>query len=321
MQLTIKNRVVNTPIEQILTCLRDELNDGRFRTIKRKQDNVICTCPFHKDGKERKPSMNIYCGESPSIQYGVVHCFTCDYKATLPNFVADVLELETVDQGEKWLLDRFAGDFVEENLELPELALGESTHPQHILNPEILDRFNYKHPYMYQRGLTDRIIEYFHIGYDKERDAITFPVWDENDDLVAITERSVKTKQFYIPENLEKPVYLLNVVKALHLTRVAICESQLNTLNTWKYGLPAVGLFGTGSSHQLDLLKRSGIRHFILLFDGDEAGRKGATKFKKALGDNFLITDIHMYWGKDVSDLSAEEFYALLEKDNTELKQ
>ena len=311
MNLIINNRIINTPIKTVLETVRDELNDGRFHKIKEKGDNVICTCPFHKEGMERKPSMNVYCGDSESVQYGTAHCFTCGYKAHLPKFIADIFE-EPLQFGEEWLLDRFAGDFVEESINLPELSFEPKQKNNKIIDPNILNQYNVKHPYMYQRGLTDDIIDYFKIGYDKQTDCITFPVWDEKNNLVAITKRSVSTKQFYIPEDLEKPVYLLNVIKALNMTVVAVCESQLNTLNCWKYGLPAVGLFGTGSQHQMDILKKSGIRHFILLFDGDEAGRKGATKFKNSMQEDILITDVHMYWGKDVSDLTSDEFYSLL---------
>lgn len=312
MQLIVKNRIVSTPIATILNKVKEELHDGRLHDIISKRDNVICTCPFHKDGFEKRPSMNIYQGNAERVEYGVVHCFTCDYKASLPKFIADIYG-EKTPFGEEWLLDRFGGDFVEEALYIPPIETSINTvNPK--LDPKILDNYRFKHPYMYQRGLTDPIIEYFQIGYDKELDAITFPVWDEFGNLVAITKRSTKTKKFYIPENLDKPVYLLNVIKAAGITTAVVCESQLNTLNAWRFGRPAIGLFGTGSTHQLEILRRSGIRHYILMFDGDEAGRKGATKFKKAFDKDVLITDVHMYWGKDVSDLSEKEFNTLLTK-------
>lgn len=315
MQLIIRNRVVTTPIKSILLRIKNELGDGRFRDIVARsgRDNVLCTCPFHKDGFEKNPSMNIYQGDAEKLEYGTTHCFTCGYKASLPRFIGDVFG-EDRAFGEEWLLDRFGGDFIEEALYLPPLEPSKPANSNTPLNPAILEQYKYKHPYMYQRGLTDPIIEYFQIGYDKEQDAITFPVWDEHGNLVAITKRSVKTKNFYIPENLDKPVYLLNVVKAAGITTVVVAESQLNTLNSWKFGYPAIGLFGTGSEKQLEILKRSGIRHYILMFDGDEAGRKGATRFKNFFADSVLITDVHMYWGKDISDLSEKEFHALLKR-------
>ena len=60
--------------------------------------------------------------------------------------------------------------------------------------------------------------------------------------------------------------------------------------------------------------KRCGIRNFILLFDGDEAGRKGAQRFKDNMGNEFMITDVILPQGKDVNDLSPQEIKNLLEK-------
>ena len=49
------------------------------------------------------------------------------------------------------------------------------------------------------------------------------------------------------------------------------------------------------------------------MFDGDSAGRKGADRFKKNVKGK-LLTDIHLPEGKDVNDLSKEEFLDLLKK-------
>ena len=62
----------------------------------------------------------------------------------------------------------------------------------------------------------------------------------------------------------------------------------------------------------IDTLKKSGIRSYILCFDGDEAGRKGANRFKKHIGNDVFITDVLLPMGKDVNDLSEEELKTLL---------
>ena len=68
------------------------------------------------------------------------------------------------------------------------------------------------------------------------------------------------------------------------------------------------------SKNMYDILRKSGIRNYILCFDGDNAGRKGAARFKKALAKTETsITDIIMPDGKDVNDLSKEEFKIILQ--------
>ena len=86
----------------------------------------------------------------------------------------------------------------------------------------------------------------------------------------------------------------------------------MNALTAWSYGIPAVALFGTGSSYQYDILKKSGIRSYILCFDGDEAGRKGAKRFMQNMKKNVFITDMEMPLGKDVNDMEKDEFLNLL---------
>ena len=127
-----------------------------------------------------------------------------------------------------------------------------------------------------------------------------------------ITERSVLSKHFFIPNGVQKPVYLLNFIKKEFIYTVLVVESQLNALTAWSYGIPAVALFGTGSSYQYDILKKSGIRSYILCFDGDEAGRKGAKRFMQNMKKNVFITDMEMPLGKDVNDMEKDEFLNLL---------
>ena len=321
MDLIIKNKIFKSDIEDVLHKLKYTLHDGRFKDIYRKGDNVICTCPFHKGGMENKPAMNIYCNRYGSVEYGYSHCFSCGYSGRLSKFIGDVFNADA-DYGEDWLLENFSYDIVfDDGIVLDEIILPkQSDCIESKLNKKcdsetevFLEKCNIKHPYMYRRGLTDKIIEKFHIGYNAERDTITFPVWDEFGSIVMVTERSTKDKRFYIPPNVEKPVYLLNYILKEKIQRVFVCESQLNTLNCWKYGFPAIGLFGTGSQYQYDIMRKSGIRNYVLMFDGDSAGRIGADKFKKNLSDCAYITDVVMYAGKDVTDLSKNEFFTLLE--------
>ena len=56
------------------------------------------------------------------------------------------------------------------------------------------------------------------------------------------------------------------------------------------------------------ILKKSGIRNYILCLDGDEAGDKGINRFKKNMSrDVFISTKLIPRW-KDVNDLTKEEF-------------
>ena len=70
-------------------------------------------------------------------------------------------------------------------------------------------------------------------------------------------------------------------------------------------------MFGTGSKYQYDILKRSGIRNYILCFDGDDAGRKGIKRFIDNMPNDVIISIKQIPEGKDVNDLDKETFLNL----------
>lgn len=317
MQLKVRNKIIVTPIYDIICQLRSELNNGKLKNIvDDKKRNVICQCVSHKDGYESHPSMSVFSDPNDEeVEYGKCHCFTCGYTASLPQMIADVFN-QPLEFGEDWLLDRFGDVFVIEQQYLQPIELNKNIKTPDILSEDSLRQFDYYHPYMWQRKLSKEVVDEFRVGYDKIREAITFPVYDEKHRLVMVTARSVNTKHFYIPEEVEKPIYLLYDILEKGITTAFLVESQINCLYLRSIfpNIPACGLFGTGSKIQLETLKKSGIRNFILMFDGDEAGRKGATRFKRAMGNDVFITDIQMPWGKDVNDLSRDQIIELFNK-------
>lgn len=322
MQLKIRNKVIATPIYNILCQLRSELNNGKLKTITDdKKRNVICNCISHKDGYETNPSMSVFSDlNDEEVEYGKCHCFTCGYTASLPQMVADVFN-QPLEFGEDWLLDRFGDIFVLEQEYLHPIDLYKKIKEPDILAEESLTQFDYYHPYMWQRKLSKEVVDEFRVGYDKVREAITFPVYDEKRRLIMVTARSVNTKHFYIPDEVEKPVYLLYDLIQKGITTAFVFESQINTLyfRSLFPGYYSIGLFGTGSKTQLETLKKSGIRNYILCFDGDEGGRKGATRFKRTMGNDVFISDIQMPWGKDANDFSKDELIEIFNRNGVQL--
>lgn len=177
------------------------------------------------------------------------------------------------------------------------------------LDAHILEKFNQIHNYMYQRKLTDEVINKFKIGYNITNNSITFPVWDINGNLLGITERSVDKKYFYIPENLKKPIYLLNYIVKENIKSVIVCESQIDALTAWSYGYPAIATMGSPSTKQINLINKSGIRHLILMFDNDAAGERFSEKLKKNLRSDIFISEVNFPAGvKDINDLTKDQF-------------
>ncbi len=174
---------------------------------------------------------------------------------------------------------------------------------------------------MYERKLTDAIIEKYDIGYDGNWQApgrnnitpcITFPVHDINGNVLFIYRRSIEGKFFSMPEGIEKPVYGMHQLPS-NAKSVVIAESIFNALTAVAYGYPAIALLGTGNSQQMKELQRSGIYDFVICMDGDEAGQRATRRIKKALSGIAITWEIRMPEGKDINDCTKEEFDALYE--------
>ena len=59
------------------------------------------------------------------------------------------------------------------------------------------------------------------------------------------------------------------------------------------------------------IFNKSGIRNYMLCFDGDEAGDKGVARFKRNIRKDVIVNRVLIPIGKDVNDLTKEEFSKL----------
>lgn len=269
----------------------------RFRPTNK---NIMTTCPFHKEGQERKPSFGI------STEDGTCHCFACGWVGSLSEMISEVFGYQDGGEyGERWLSRNFLTVSVEVRKPL-ELRLSRGiSRDEKVSAPfteEELDSYRYVHPYMYQRGLTDELIEEFDVGYDQKTECLTFPCYYETGVPAFIARRSVKTKFFNYPRDVRKPVYASDRFFKKHYSFCVVCESIFNCLTCWKYGLPAVALLGTGAYEQYKVLESLPVRKLILGLDPDDAGRKGADRIRKNVRGK-IITEYAIPEGYDINDL------------------
>ena len=302
--MKIDNRLISSSISDILISIREASNGKYFSQIKSVNDYIMTNCPFHKDGQERHPSFGI----KDDDKLGYCHCFACGKVCDIIELVSYCLSL-TNQEAKQWLIEKHSDIYIVHQDILPEIILNKKN--DQYLDESVLNEYAYYNDYMFKRGLTEEIINKFKIGSTKDGQYITFTVWDRQGRLVGITKRSTSGKQYIIPENFSKPVYLLNYIIKDSITDVVICESQINALRCWVNRVPAVALFGTGSKQQYDILKTSGIRHYYLGFDGDLAGRHGIIRFIQNMPKDTIIDIMLIPEGKDIADLSKEEFNSL----------
>ena len=293
-------------------------------------------CPFHNNGQEKKPScgVSIHGTIRGGTQYkaGNFHCFSCGVSYSLEHGIAEILKLHDSEKSaEEWLKENIPDYEVESDFEFlvepdtmeqinNKFALNyidsKTKKPQEYVPEKELASYRFTVPYMYERKLTDEVIEKYDIGYDakwippgrkKPVPCITIPVRDRQGRTLFLCRRSIQGKLYNYPTGVQKPVFGIDVLP-YGLKTVIICESAINAMTAVVYGYNAVALLGTGNPYQIQQLKELGVQNFVICMDGDEAGQKATMKLKKALRTVAMVWSITMPDGKDLNDCSKEEF-------------
>ncbi len=339
--IKLQDAIIQSDTQSILDMLKFDLAQhgvNRFHLFRNNGDNVQTNCPFHKNGQERKPSFGVN-GEIDKC-----HCFACGWAGTIEEMISELYGYQDEGKfGKRWLIKRFNTVEIEtrknimegfnaRKINLPKGIYKSSSRTSEgksgemgeagkrneyeknrdleerdktVITEEELDKYRYIHPYMYQRGLTDEIIERFDIGYDEKRDCITFPIKNIDGKCVFVATRSTKRKFFGLPKGYDKPIYQAYHFRCGKYRTAYITESFLNCLTCWKYDKPAMAMIGTGNKKQYEILNRLPVREYILAFDPDEAGRKATERFKKNVHGK-IIKEFVYPDNRDINDLQEE---------------
>lgn len=299
-------------LEDILKELQSQLRVNGIELLQKMKatgNDIMVQCPYHGEGKERRPSAGI------SKENGQFHCFACGAVHTLPEVISycfGKFDDKFGSFGWSWLLKNFLTVSIQErkDIGLDFVRRGSEQEIKQYVSEEELESYRYYHPYMYQRKLTDEIIELFDIGYDKKTESITFPVRDVKGNCLFIARRSVNIKWFNYPSGVEKPLYGLYELcsKGNQFQEIIVCESMLDALTCWVYGKYAVAMNGLGSDLQFKQLRELPCRKLILATDNDDAGQKARRVIKKKVTNKIITEYILPKDRKDINELSKEEF-------------
>lgn len=316
-------------LHDILVKLQMELHASGSRYLAKMKigpTHIQVTCPYHSDGVERKPSAGI------RKEDGLLHCFACGEVHSLPEVISHCFEKDDGGMyGMQWLLRNFSATAREENRNVKfDISRNKKTsdnngvaiRSNNYISDEELDKYRYVHPYMYERGLTDEVIEWFDIGFDFDTNCITFPVRDIKGNVLFIARRSVHSKFFNYPRGVEKPLYgryelakygeevtgfgsdfgfeLRRVPK---YKEVIVCESMLDALSFWTVGKYAVALNGLGNELQFEQLRNLPCRTIILATDMDERGMAARDRIRDNMQNTKIVGEYFFSKGcKDAND-------------------
>ena len=323
------NIPVTASVQDIMLLLQKTLHkEGVFLLKdvippKTQGQDIMFTCPFHKNGNENRPSAGIQTRATDGKIYW--HCFNCHEKGTLETLVSRCFGYH--DRGEfgtQWILKHFGTIEVENRTGLIYIPTREKSKPKKIeyVSEEELDKLRYTCSYHYQRYLNDWAIETYDLGYCNDSnlgECITFPVRDITGGCLFVAKRAIHKKIYHYPQGVNKPVFGIYEAKKLfpNSREVYICESMLNAITlTQKMHVPAIALLGTGIESQYEEIKRLGYRCFYIALDPDQAGMRGCDKLIEALKYTGFIKTVDLPEGKDINDLGAyddEDFSKIID--------
>ena len=316
--MTINDVEFSADLKEIIDELVLQLraNDIQYiqKTINTPSDLMV-TCPYHKEGMERKPSAGIRKSD------GQFHCLACGEVHSLPEVISHCFGKDMTGMfGWNWLLKNFASVEVEnrKRIQLDYTRTEQRIKPKlQYVSEEELDSYRYYHEYWTKRKITSEwLIELFDLGYEPVTKSITFPNRDINGNCLFVAKRSVKTKFFNYPKDVQKNVYGLYEIKKMcspqddidvylggeliqqfHSDKmtsmpneIIICESMIDALTCWEFGKFAVALNGLGTVPQMQELRDFPCRKYILATDMDERGLKAREFIKKSLR-NKIVTE------------------------------
>lgn len=289
-----------------------------FQTVDRKgelTDYYQMSCPFHKNGMERKPSFGMRKSD------GVCHCFTCGYKGDLTTFIKDIYGFKNRFESMSYIVKTYTPTGYHER---PTLDLDLSREVKVKSNYVEMDEVEHYHrqlcekplKYLASRGITKHLGA-FKIGYDPKVDAITIPIFTNDGHVGLIKRRKIDRKIFLNDKGLSKSECIFGLYQCIKygkVDRVWICESEIDALYLWQFGIPAIAIMGSHiSDRQIELLARSPIRHLVDGLDRDGSGRLGIQMIKSRLtplGFRFYQTS-WVEGKKDINELSQNELLSL----------
>lgn len=306
----------NVELEDILVELISQLRANNIPLIQKYKDgptHIQICCPYHNNGQERRPSAGIRKDE------GIFHCFACGEVHSLQEVISHCFG-HTDDIvgrfGWQWLIRNFTMVQYENRKDI-RLDFGRdfTKSKKNYVSEDELDKYRYYHPYILNRGISKKIVNLFDVGYDKTSQTCTFPNLDKEGNCLFVARRSVKTKFFQYPSNVQKEVYGIYQLYQLDPfpSEVYITESMIDCLYLWTFNKYACALNGLGNSIQFEQLNNMPCRKFILATDSDRAGIQA----RKRLRDNIknkLITEVILPNGrKDINECSPDEIENLIE--------
>lgn len=265
--------------------VRSILNGLGIKVYSETYNDFLCLCPFH--GNRNTPSFSV------SHTKGLYLCFnpSCDVSGTILEMVKDLSHRNDFE-ALRWIQSMKNEVSVSFEDELASLL---DEKPEFVpFDQDKLDEM-YKElgfhiaavDYLYQRGITDKGILEFRVGYSKNQEMIIVPVHSPDGIPVGLVGRGVTEKTFKNSRNLPRSKTMFNLHRAKRYGgTVIVVESSFDAIRVHQAGFPNVvaTLGGYISKDNLANLNRY-FNKIIIMTDNDDPSKHVASNCRKCYPD------------------------------------
>lgn len=123
-------------------------------------------------------------------------------------------------------------------------------------------------------------------GQELFKDCVVFPITDRNGNIIHIYGRKIQdepVRHLYLPGN-HKGVFNQHILKSYD--EIILTESIIDSLSLYQAGfkntIPCYGVNGLTEDH-IKAFKENNTRNIIILFDGDETGKRAGIQLKEKM--------------------------------------
>lgn len=203
------------------------------------------------------------------------------------------------------LLDSWFGPFGGPSAAAPQVPAREVV-PANEVNPPLrfqLKDIRHTHPYLTVRGFEEEECEYLGVGFFPGKGSmsgrVVFPIHNASGELIGYAGRLVddslvceEAPRWKFPPEFKRGQVLYNLHRVTEddWTEVVVVESFWGVLACVRAGIMNVVAIMSNYATDAQVRQLVGFEKVIVLFDGDEPGRKGAADLKSRLPNTEVKT-------------------------------